>query len=86
MVNAAPGQWLMRLHATHRPEEYIKGEPAGEGDLTPNELTARVARVLADPDARSFALELGPTSMPDKHRKPGDDLLNGPAWSRRLRS
>jgi pimeloyl-ACP methyl ester carboxylesterase len=73
MVNTAPGQWLMRLLAAHQPEEYIKGELAGEGDLTPDELTARVAQVLADPDARSFALDLGPTSMPDKHRKRGYD-------------
>jgi len=73
MMGTAPGQWLMRLLAAHQPEQYVKGELAGEGDLTPDELTARVEQVLADPDARSFALDVGPASMPDKHRKAGYD-------------
>jgi len=73
MMGTAPGRWLMRLLAAHQPEQYVKGELAGEGDLTPDELTARVEQVLADPDARSFALDLGPTAMPDGHRKPGYD-------------
>lgn len=73
MIGTAPGQWLMRLLAAHQPEQYVKGELASEGDLTPDELTARVEQVLADPDARSFALDLGPTSMPDRHRKAGYD-------------
>jgi hypothetical protein len=73
MMGTAPGRWLMRLLAAHQPEQYVKGELAGEGELTPDELTARVEQVLADPDARSFALDLGPTAMPDKQRKPGYD-------------
>ncbi|MCF7553720.1 alpha/beta fold hydrolase [Pseudonocardia sp. WMMC193] len=73
MTTTAPGQWLMRLIAAHQPEEYVKGELSGEGDLTPEELAARVAQVMADPDARRFALDLGPTSMPDRHRKVGYD-------------
>lgn len=73
MTTTAPGQWLMRLIAAHQPAEYVKGELSGEGDLTPEELAARVAQVMADPDARRFALDLGPTSMPDRHRKVGYD-------------
>ncbi|MEJ2887736.1 alpha/beta fold hydrolase [Actinomycetospora aeridis] len=71
MFTTAPGQWLLRLIAAHQPEQYIRSELAAEGDLTPEQLTQRVEKVLADPAKRDFALALGPTAVPDAHRRAG---------------
>jgi pimeloyl-ACP methyl ester carboxylesterase len=71
MFTTAPGQWLLRLVAAHAPRPYIQGELAGEGDLTKEQLAQRVEEVLADPAKRDLALALGPTAVPDAHRKAG---------------
>ena len=47
------------------------GELAGEGRLTDEQLTQRVEEVLADPAKRDLALALGPTAVPDAHRRAG---------------
>ncbi|GEL22390.1 alpha/beta hydrolase [Pseudonocardia sulfidoxydans NBRC 16205] len=71
LFTTAPGQWLMRLLAAHQPQQFVQGTLSSEGDLGPEELTARVEQVFADPDARQFVLDLGPASMPDKVRRAG---------------
>ncbi|GAA4879916.1 alpha/beta fold hydrolase [Actinomycetospora straminea] len=71
MFTTAPGQWLLRLLAAHQPEQYIRGALASEGDLTEEQLAQRVQEVLADPAKRDLALALGPTAVPDAHRRAG---------------
>lgn len=71
MFNTRPGQWLMRLLAAHQPEQYIRGAIAGEGHLSDEQLTQRVEEVFADPVKRDFVLALGPTAVPDAHRRAG---------------
>lgn len=71
MFTTAPGQWFLRLLAAHQPEQYIKGELASEGDLTPEQLAQRVEEVFNDPAKRDLALALGPTAVPDAHRRAG---------------
>ena len=71
MTTTTPGQWLMRVIAAHQPEQYVKGALSAEGDLTEEQLTRRVAEVLADPVKRDFVLALGATANPDKHRRAG---------------
>lgn len=48
-----------------------QGELASEGDLTQEQLAQRVEEVLADPAKRDLALALGPTAVPDAHRRAG---------------
>jgi pimeloyl-ACP methyl ester carboxylesterase len=71
MFTTRPGQWLLRVLAAHQPGRYVEGALAGEGDLTREQLERRVAEVLADPDKRRFVLDLGPTAVPDAHRRAG---------------
>ncbi|WP_285658421.1 alpha/beta hydrolase [Actinomycetospora sp. NBRC 106375] len=71
MFTTAPGRWLLRLLAAHQPEQYIRSELASEGDLTDEQLSRRVEEVLADPAKRDLALALGPTAVPDAHRRAG---------------
>jgi pimeloyl-ACP methyl ester carboxylesterase len=71
MANTTLGRYLMRVLATHQPEQYIQGALAAEGDLTHEQLTHRVHEVVADPAKRDFVLALGPTSVPDTHRRAG---------------
>jgi pimeloyl-ACP methyl ester carboxylesterase len=71
MFTTAPGQWLLRLLAAHQPKQYIKGELAGEGDLTAEQLAQRVEEVFNDPAKRDLALALGPTAVPDARRRAG---------------
>ena len=71
MFTTSAGQWLLRLLAAHQPEQYIKGELASEGDLTQEQLAQRVEEVLDDPTKRDLALALGPTAVPDAHRRAG---------------
>ncbi|RTL63368.1 MAG: alpha/beta hydrolase [Pseudonocardiaceae bacterium] len=71
MFTSAPGRWLMRLLASHQPEQYIRGALSGEGDLTKEQLDQRVAEVFADPVKRDFVLALGPTAEQDKTRRVG---------------
>ena len=71
MFTTAPGRWLLRLVAAHQPEQYIRAELAAEGDLSDEQLAQRVQEVLADPAKRDLALALGPTAVPDRHRRDG---------------
>lgn len=71
MFTTAPGQWLLRLIAAHQPEQYVRAELDSEGDLTKEQLDRRVEEVLADPAKRDLALALGPTAVPDAHRRAG---------------
>jgi pimeloyl-ACP methyl ester carboxylesterase len=71
MFTTRPGQWLLRVLAAHQPEQYIRGAIAGEGHLSDEQLTQRVEQVLADPAKRDFVLALGPTAVPDAHRRAG---------------
>jgi pimeloyl-ACP methyl ester carboxylesterase len=71
MFTTAPGQWVLRLLAAHQPRQFVEGSLSGEGDLSPEELSARVEQVFADPVKRKFVLDLGPTAVPDKARRAG---------------
>jgi pimeloyl-ACP methyl ester carboxylesterase len=71
MFTTRPGQWLLRLLAARQPKQFIQGAISGEGDLTKEELTRQVEEVFADPVKRDFVLALGPTSVPDAHRRAG---------------
>ncbi|MFR9801003.1 alpha/beta fold hydrolase [Pseudonocardia sp. RS010] len=71
MFTTAPGRWLLRALAAHSPERYIEGALAGEGDLTEDQLAARVAEVFTDPARRRFVLDLGETTFRDRHRRTG---------------
>jgi pimeloyl-ACP methyl ester carboxylesterase len=71
MFNTAPGQWLLRVLASHGAKQYIEGALSGEGDLTKEQLAQRTEEVFADPAKRQFVLDLGPTAVPDKVRRVG---------------
>ena len=71
MFTTGLGRWLLRLLATHQPEQYIAGLLSGEGSLTNEQLTQRVEEVFADPVKRDFVLALGPTASQDKTRRTG---------------
>jgi pimeloyl-ACP methyl ester carboxylesterase len=71
MFTSAPGRWLMRLLASHQPEQYVRGALSAEGDLTREQLDQRVAEVFADPVKRDFVLALGPTAEQDRTRRAG---------------
>jgi pimeloyl-ACP methyl ester carboxylesterase len=71
LANTTVGRYLMRLLAAHQPELYIQGALSSEGDLTSEQLTERVREVYTDPVKRDFVLALGPTSVPDAHRRTG---------------
>jgi pimeloyl-ACP methyl ester carboxylesterase len=71
MFTTSAGHWLMRLLAAHQPKQYIAGTLSSEGDLTKEQLEARVAEVFADDTKREFVLALGPTASQGKDRRAG---------------
>jgi pimeloyl-ACP methyl ester carboxylesterase len=71
MFNTGPGQWLLRVLAAHGGKQYIEGVVADEGDLTHDQIAARVDEIFADPAKRQFVTDLGPTALPDGRRRAG---------------
>jgi pimeloyl-ACP methyl ester carboxylesterase len=71
MFTTAPGQWLLRVLAAHGGKQYIHGVVASEGDLTHDQIAARVDEIFADPAKRQFVTDLGPTALPDRRRRTG---------------
>ena len=71
MFGTSAGHWLLRVLTTHRPGDVVSGTIAGESSLTGQELKARVASIMADPDKLRFVLDIGPTAGTTSERRAG---------------
>jgi len=65
------GQWLMGQVAERAPRQYVSGALSSEGDLTKEQLAAKVDEVMSDPVKRDFVLALGPTAGRLQDRREG---------------
>lgn len=61
MFGTRAGNWLMRVLVKHAPEQVVQGELDAEGDLTKEQLEDLTAKVMDDPEMRSFALGMALT-------------------------
>jgi pimeloyl-ACP methyl ester carboxylesterase len=73
VFSTRPGEWLLRAMAAHAPERLIGATLESEGDLSHEELEARVREVFADERKRRFVLDLAATVSHRGPRKPGLD-------------
>ena len=71
MFRTAPGNWLVRVLVAHAPDQVIAGELSSEGDLTDEQVKDRVAKIMADPHKREFALNMALSVKERGDRKAG---------------
>jgi len=67
------GGWLVRFLSHHAPAQLVGGALAGEGSLSPDELRALTASVMADVDQREAVLAVARTMNWSGRRRAGWD-------------
>ena len=65
------GRRMLQLMARYTPDKLVEATIASEGDLTEDELAARVAHIVADPDKQQFTLDIAVAANHSGPRKAG---------------
>lgn len=65
------GRRMLQLMARFTPEKLVEATIASEGDLTKDELAARVAHIVADPEKEQFTLDIAVAANHSGPRKVG---------------
>ncbi len=58
IMDTGLGRRMLQLMAKHTPEKLVSATIASEGDLTKEQLAARVAGILDDPEKERFTIDL----------------------------
>ena len=73
IMDTGLGRRMLELMARHMPEKLVSATIASEGDLTADELKARVAQIVDDPDKKQFTIDLALAANHSGPRKAGFD-------------
>ena len=78
LFGTVPGRWLVECLVRHLPGQIVGGALTNEGSLSPEELTALTAEVMADPEQREAVLAVAKTMTWTGRRKAGwnNDVAN----------
>ncbi|WP_420120478.1 alpha/beta fold hydrolase [Nakamurella sp.] len=73
IMDTGLGRRMLQLMARYTPEKLVEATIAAEGDLTADELAARVAHIVADPDKQQFTLDIAVAANHSGPRRAGFD-------------